>query len=79
MFGTIRKHQGWLWAVIIALMSVSLIVFFSNDARMGRDRQEAEGYGSMNGKPIPAAQYYDARKEVMIAHFLRSEIGRAHV
>ncbi len=53
-------------------MSVSLIVFFSADARLGRGQQDADGYGSMNGKPIPAMQSLEARKEVMIAHFLRS-------
>ena len=72
MFGTIRKHQTWLWVIVIALMSVSLIVFFSADARLGRGQQDADGYGSMNGKPIPAMQSLEARKEVMIAHFLRS-------
>ncbi|MEY2409860.1 MAG: peptidyl-prolyl cis-trans isomerase [Verrucomicrobiota bacterium] len=72
MFGTIRKHQAWLWAILIALMSVSLIFFFSSDARMGRQQQAAEGYGSMNNKPIPPQVSIDAQKEVKIAHFLRS-------
>src|SRR4051812_46541859 len=73
MFGTIRRHQKLLWGFIIALMSISLIVFFSADARLGRNQQIGEGYfGMMNNKPVPEAVSLAARKEVMIAHFLRS-------
>ena len=62
-----------MWAIIIALMAISLIFFFSADARLGRGQGDSEGgYGMMNGKPIPGAQSLEAKKEVLIAHFLRS-------
>ena len=28
MFGTIRKHQQWLWIVIITLTILSFLIFF---------------------------------------------------
>src|SRR5881628_3733405 len=75
MFGTIRKHQNWLWACLVAVMSVGLVVVFRPDyfaggsgggGRSGSPRD----LGSINGQPIAQAEYYDAWKEVKLANFL---------
>lgn len=73
MFGTFRKHQTWLWALIIAVMSVSMVVFFSNTGGMGRGAAAAIGdFGSMNGEPFGQSEFQDAWKEVRLAYVIRS-------
>ena len=39
MFGTIRKHQTWLWAVIITLTIISFVVFFSPYSKLNNERR----------------------------------------
>src|SRR2546426_1534829 len=72
MFGTIRKHQAWLWSFLVAVMSVSLVALFTSDYGVGGGggRRGQPDLGSINGRPIDQAEYYEAEKEVRIATFL---------
>jgi hypothetical protein len=74
MFGTIRKHQTWLWVVIIAVMSISMVVFFSNTGGIGRSGPAAAKgeFGSMNGQPFDQPEFHDAWMEVRLAYVIRS-------
>jgi hypothetical protein len=73
MFGTIRKHQTWLWGIIIAVMSVSMVVFFSNTGGLGGRASAPTGnYGSMNGEPFALPEFQDAWKEVRVAYVIRT-------
>jgi hypothetical protein len=75
MFGTIRKHQNWLWAIIITIIILSFVVFFSPDIGRGGGgrRRTAQGeYGSIEGKPISVEEYRLAHDEARLAHFIRS-------
>ncbi len=74
MFGTIRKHQTWLWAVIITLTVISFVVYFSPYSRMnsGSSRRANTGRGSINGEPVTDQQYADAYREVDLHNFLNS-------
>jgi hypothetical protein len=72
MFGTIRKHQTWLWVVIIALMSVSLLVFFTADGTLGGGGGPQTDLGSFYGRPIGTAEFLDAQKEMRLASFMRT-------
>jgi hypothetical protein len=61
---------------IIAVMSVSLVAFFTSDyfaggSGGGRSRGQPD-LGSINGQPIAQAEYFDAWKEVRLANFLHS-------
>ncbi len=53
MFGTIRKHQQWLWVVIIAATIVSFVAFFNpaQNSLTGFFNGGAN-YGRLDGKPI---------------------------
>ena len=42
MFGTIRRHQTWLWVVIITLTVISFVVYFNPNQRSSRAQA---GYG----------------------------------
>jgi hypothetical protein len=72
MFGTIRKHQNWLWALIITVIIISFVIFFSPNVRFGRDRATGGDTGTINGQPIPVEEYRDAYNEARLAHFMRT-------
>lgn len=69
MFGTIRKHSTWLWVVIIAFVSVSMVFFFSNTNLDGGSSNRGD-LGSIGGRPITHPEYLDAWNEVRLAQFL---------
>ncbi len=68
MFGTIRRHQKWLWALIITLTIISFVWFFGPEAKM---RNQAEfNIGSMNGHKFTREEYYQVVREVRISAFI---------
>jgi hypothetical protein len=71
MFGTIRRHQTWLWAIIITLTIISFVIFFSPYSRVNTERRQV-GYGSINGEKISQEQFEDAWKEVQLRYFFMS-------
>jgi hypothetical protein len=72
MIGTIRRHQQWLWGIIILAIIVSFVIYFSPNSRnllsSGGDNYD---FGSINGKAITREQYRDANAEVELFYFLR--------
>lgn len=64
MFGTIRKHQKWLWAVIITLTIISFVSFLSPNSRLNSGGRGSENYGSINGERVTREQYANAYREV---------------
>lgn len=69
MIGTIRKHSQWLWMVIITVVIISFVAFFSPDAKL---RGKAEGdYGTINGRPIRRAELAAAQNEARLGFFFR--------
>src|SRR5215471_1771991 len=73
MFGTIRKHQTWLWAVIITLTVISFVIYFSPYSRMNSGaRNRDANLGSINGERITASEFIDAKREVILRYFLNT-------
>ena len=73
MFGTIRRHQQWLWIVIITVIIISFVIFFSPDVNLMQTGRSAEGdFGSINGKPITREEYISGFEEARLNHFFRS-------
>jgi hypothetical protein len=72
MFGTIRKHQTWLWAVIIAVIIVSFVLFFSPYSRMNNSARGEVDYGTINGEKVTQEQYSDASREVLLSYFFKN-------
>lgn len=69
MFGTIRKHQTWLWTVIATITIVSFVVFFNPNNRGSGQGRSSANYGSINGERIREDDFYNARKEVVLQYF----------
>ena len=69
MFGTIRKHQTWLWAIIITLTIISFVIFFSPYSKLDDSRAGRINLGSINGERISEEEYINARNEVYLRAF----------
>ena len=72
MFGTIRKHQTWLWVLIIIVVSISMVVFFSSDVSFTGNQTPTGDYGSINGRPISHTEYVNAYREAQLSEFIQS-------
>jgi len=73
MFGTFRKHQNWLWAVIIVVIVISFVIYFSPNVGPGRGgggRRVSSELGSIDGQPITIQDYYEASRETQLLYFL---------
>src|SRR5258706_12655839 len=68
MFGTIRRHQTWLWAVIITLTIISFLYFFLPNQRMNNSGA-ALNFGSIDGKKITREEFADAQREVFLRYY----------
>ena len=73
MFGTFRKHQTWLWAVIIAAIIVSFVYYFSPASKLNNSRGGPVNLGSINGERVSQEQYVDARREIYLRYFFMSD------
>jgi hypothetical protein len=71
MFGTIRKHQTWLWAVIITLTIISFLYFFLPNTKLGNGAASTE-LGSINGKKVSREAFVQAEREVFLQYFFRN-------
>jgi hypothetical protein len=69
MFGTFRKHQTWLWAVIITVIIFSFVIYFSPYSKMNDSRRGPANLGSINGERISEEEYIHARSEVYLRSF----------
>ncbi len=73
MFGTIRKHQKWLWLLIIIPTIITFVWYFGPTSRVNRGGQRgAPNLGSINGQPVTAEQYDNARSEIFLRYFFAS-------
>ncbi|MGA2240642.1 MAG: SurA N-terminal domain-containing protein [Verrucomicrobiota bacterium] len=74
MIGTIRKHSGWLWFIIIAATVISFIYWGAGPARMGGGsggRVASGDFGSIYGHKITQQAFIDARNEFYLLYWFR--------
>jgi hypothetical protein len=71
MIGTIRKHQQWLWIIIILAIIVSFVVYFSPTKTGLFDSEGSYNFGSIKGRPIDREQFRSAQSEIVLFYFLR--------
>lgn len=70
MFATIRRHQKWFWAGIIAVVIPSFVWFFMPTMQSPFATGYKGDFGSINGRPIPREEYVDAYRETQLFYFL---------
>ena len=77
MFGTIRRHQKWLWVVIITLTVFSFVIYFSPYSKLNSgERRGTYDWGTINGQRISQESFVSAYQEVALRYFIMSG-GRA--
>jgi peptidyl-prolyl cis-trans isomerase D len=76
MIGTIRRHQKWLWGVIIVATILSFTVYLSPTQRYGAmsgsHGSSGPDLGSVNGEPVTPDQFVEAEREAAIVYRLRA-------
>jgi hypothetical protein len=77
MIGTIRRHQKWLWGVIIAATIVSFTAYLSPTSKYGggigsSSPSSAPDLGSINGEPVTPGQLQAAEREAAIFFYIRT-------
>jgi hypothetical protein len=77
MIGTIRRHQKWLWGVIIAATILTFVVYLSPSAQYGGGSgappsSAVPNLGSINGEPITLTQLQSAANEAELFYYFRT-------
>lgn len=72
MIGTIRRHQQWLWGIIILAIIISFVIYFSPNSSSLLNGQDSYNFGSINNRAITREQYRAAYNENELLYFLRS-------
>src|SRR5262245_15178444 len=70
MFGTIRRHQTWLWAIIVTLTIVSFVIFFSPYSKLSGPGRGSVDLGRINGQPIRIEDYQAAERDIYLRYFI---------
>ena len=71
MIGTIRKHQAWLWYIIIAVTIVTFVGFLSPSRNRGYGNGSSVDFGSVFGEPVGRQAFRDAMAEERLDFRLR--------
>ncbi len=76
MIGTIRRHQKWLWGVIIAATISTFVVYLNPTTKYGGGGGGGSApevdLGSINGEPVTAEQFMAATREAELFYYIRS-------
>lgn len=69
MFAHIRKHQKWLLGLIVIVVGISFVVFFTPNVQYGNLDFFGGGDtdGSIAGRPVPRKEFREAYQEVMLS------------
>ena len=68
MFAHIRKHQQWLFILIISVVVVSFVIFFTPSVQYDNfgSSSSSDVMGSIDGRPVPRKEFVNAYQEVML-------------
>ncbi|HEX4263434.1 MAG TPA: SurA N-terminal domain-containing protein [Verrucomicrobiae bacterium] len=72
MFGTIRKHQSWLWFVIIAVMVIGMITWQNQLGKSGNGQRSSGNFGTLEGHVITETEFRNAESEATLQYLVRT-------
>ncbi|MCS7336781.1 MAG: peptidyl-prolyl cis-trans isomerase [Verrucomicrobiae bacterium] len=67
MIGTIRKHQKWLWLVLVPIVIITFVLYFSPYQR-APEFGDATELGTLAGRRITQREFHQALKEVRLRY-----------
>ena len=72
MFAHIRKHQQWLFILIIAVVVVSFVIFFTPTVQYDNlgSSSSADILGSIDGRPVARKEFLQSYQVVMLRFLL---------
>lgn len=74
MFDSIRRHQKWLWIVIMTVTIISFVAFFSPATQQTASNRgffgQSPSVGSVNGRPLSEDEYYKIYREVLLRYWV---------
>ncbi|MBM3900961.1 MAG: hypothetical protein FJ379_02535 [Verrucomicrobia bacterium] len=71
MFGTIRKHQQWMWVVIITAVIISFVIYFTPNQGPGGSSVGNQQFGTIDGQAVDDQQVRSALTQAKLSGFLR--------
>ncbi len=71
MFGTIRKHQQWMWVVIITAVIISFVIYFTPNQGPGGSSPGNQQFGTIDGQSVDDQQVRSALTQAKLSGFLR--------
>src|SRR5579872_75085 len=74
MIGTLRKHNVWIWWIIIAATIIGFVSYLSPSRQFGTGggSRGAASLGSIDGEAISQKDFADAEREGRLFFFLRT-------
>lgn len=71
MFKTLRQHKTWLWGILIIVVIISFVIFFSPDVNRHPEAGPAT-VGRMDGKPVDRDTFIAAHIEADLLYFMNN-------
>jgi hypothetical protein len=71
MIGTIRKHSGWLWLVIVTLTIISFLYWGASPAERYNHGRNG-GYGTIYGHAVTPEMYIQAKQQFRLYYWMRT-------
>lgn len=74
MFGTIRRHQSWLWFIVVAVVIVSFVIFFDPSQKIngGRGQGGSSELGRIGDHVVTPQELIEAQREFRLIYFLNT-------
>lgn len=66
MFASIRRHQHWIWYIVVVVIIISFVVFFSPSMGRGPAAGGRVNLGSIQGRPITRQEWEQAHREITL-------------
>jgi hypothetical protein len=70
MLGTIRRHQTWLWVIIVTLTISSFLFFFSPYSKMSGPKRGKVDLGMVNAHPITKDEFQAAERDIYLRYLI---------
>lgn len=72
MFATLRRNKTWLWGILIIVVIVAFVIFFSPDVNLRPGEGGTATVAQMDGKGIPQDEFSTIAREASLRYFINN-------